>query len=174
VTRISCGAGGAVTGAVECPSAAHCAQGTGGACAVCLAGEATCEGASLIACNATQTALVTTDCGGPTQCNAALARCDAPSCAPNAVQCNGAVLEVCNATLTGFEPVIDCGSPAACNAQTGSCNVCSPGAPRCIDSVTVGICDSTGQVETPISCGLLEACNAGECVLLGGLPIPGL
>ena len=87
--------------------------------------------------------------------------------APNAVTCAGSVLQVCNATLTGFDPIADCGAPEACNATTGSCNVCAPGTTRCQDSGTVLACDATGQVETPLSCGLLETCTGGACELLG-------
>jgi hypothetical protein len=77
-------------------------------------------------------------------------------------------LQACNATLTGYDLVVDCGSPAACNAQTGACNVCTPGARRCIDSLTAGICDSTGQSEVQVDCALLlQSCVAGECELLG-------
>jgi hypothetical protein len=77
------------------------------------------------------------------------------------------VLEVCNATLTGFDPVVDCGVAAACNAAAGGCNVCTPGATRCADATTVAACDATGQAEVEISCGLLEVCSGGECSLLG-------
>lgn len=167
-TRISCGPGGSVAGTLPCPSIAHCTQSTGPACAACLTGEASCTGAILSVCNAAHSGFDTSACAGPAQCNAAQARCDAAPCSANELRCDGAVLQVCNATLTGFEPVVDCGSPAACNAQTGACNICTPGTRRCVDSGTVGICDSTGQTETRIDCTpLLESCAAGECELLG-------
>lgn len=170
-TRIACGPGGVVASALDCPSQAHCAQGAGPACAVCLDGEASCEGASLFSCNATRTAIETQDCGNAALCNAAAARCEPAVCAPGAVRCSGSVLEACTATLTGFAPVADCGAPEACNAEAGSCNLCAPGARRCLDEVTVGECEATGQAEVPIGCGLLEVCAGGECVLgLPGLP----
>lgn len=46
-------------------------------------------------------------------------------------------------------------------------NACTPGTTRCIDASTVGACDTTGQVEISIGCGLLEGCQAGVCSLLG-------
>jgi hypothetical protein len=139
----------------------------GSTCAVCLLGEAVCDGASLLSCNATQSALESQDCLNPALCNAAAARCEPAACEPNAVSCAGSVLQVCNATLTGFDPLVDCGAPEACNAASASCNVCTPGARRCLDAGTVLTCDPTGQVETPSSCGLLEVCDGGECELLG-------
>jgi hypothetical protein len=167
-TRISCGPGGSVAGSLPCPSVPHCTQSTGTACAVCLSGEASCGGGVLSVCNAAHTGFDTTACAGPSQCNAALARCDAAACSANQLRCDGSLLQVCNATLTGFDLVIDCGSPAACNAQTGACNICTPGTRRCVDGDTVGICDSTGQTETRIGCTpLIESCVAGECELLG-------
>jgi hypothetical protein len=167
-TRISCGPGGSVAGSLPCPTVAHCTQSTATACAACLTGEARCTGAILSVCNAAHTGFDTAACAGPAQCNATLARCDAAACVANQLRCEGAVLQVCNATLTGFDPVVDCGSPAACNAQTGACNICAPGTRRCVDSGTVGICDSTGQAETRIDCTpLIESCAAGECELLG-------
>lgn len=167
-TRISCGPGGSVVSTLPCPSVPHCAESTGPACATCLTGDASCSGAILSVCNAAHTGFETTACAGPAQCNAAQARCEAAQCSANQLRCDGAVLQICNATLTGFEPVVDCGSPAACNAQTGACNICAPGTRRCVDSGTVGICDSTGQTETRIDCTpVLESCVAGECELLG-------
>jgi hypothetical protein len=167
-TRISCGPGGSVAGSLPCPTVAHCTQSTGPACAACLTGEARCSGAILNVCNATHTGFDTAACASPAQCNATQAQCDAAACAPSQLRCEGAVLQICNAALTGFDPVVDCGSPAACNAQTGSCNICAPGTRRCVDSGTVGICDSTGQTETRIDCTpLIESCAAGECELLG-------
>jgi hypothetical protein len=168
VTRISCGPGGSVVGSIPCPTVAHCTESSGPACAACLTGEARCTGAILSVCNAAHNGFDTTACAGPAQCNPTLARCDAAACGPNELRCDGAVLQVCNATLTGFDPVIDCLSPAACNAQTGACNICAPGARRCVDGDTVGICDSTGQTETRVDCTpLIESCVAGECELLG-------
>ncbi len=162
-TRISCGPGGSVVGSLPCPTVAHCTQSTASACAACLTGEARCTGAILSVCNAAHTGFDTAACAGPAQCNATLASCDAAACAANQLRCEGAVLQVCNATLTGFDPIIDCGSPAACNAQTGACNICAPGTRRCVDSGTVGICDSTGQAETRIDCTpVIESCVAGE------------
>lgn len=167
-TRISCGPGGSVAGSLPCPTLAHCTQSTASSCAACLTGEARCTGAILSVCNAAHTGFDTAACAGPAQCNATLAACDAAACAANQLRCEGAVLQVCNATLTGFDPVIDCGSPAACNAQTGACNICAPGTRRCVDSGTVGICDSTGQAETRIDCTpVVQSCVAGECELLG-------
>ncbi|HTV21401.1 MAG TPA: hypothetical protein VMG12_22090, partial [Polyangiaceae bacterium] len=163
LTRISCGAGGAVMGSIACPSADLCAQSSTAGCAACLTGAAVCTGASLSVCNAAHTGFDAVACAGPAQCNAALGRCDAPACAPNQLRCDGAALQVCNATLTGFDPIVDCGSPAACNAQTGGCNICTPGTRRCVDSGTVGICDSSGQSEATIDCTpLIESCSAGE------------
>lgn len=170
LTRISCGPGGTVVGTVACPSVDFCSQSSGGGCAACLTGDALCTGASLSVCNAAHTGFDAVACASPAQCNAALGRCDAPACAPNQLRCDGAVLQVCNATLTGFDPIVDCGAPAACNAQTGACNICAPGTRRCVDSGTVGICDSTGQSEVTVDCTpLIESCSAGECELLGGL-----
>ncbi len=154
-----------------CASLAHCEQGTGGSCAACLEGEARCEGASLSSCNDSRTGLDTVACAGPAQCNAAQARCEAPVCAPNQVVCNGAALQRCNATLTGFDPIADCGAPQACNAQAASCNVCTPGASRCADAITLATCDASGQFEATSGCGLLGVCQGGACILLG---LPGL
>lgn len=167
-TRISCGPGGSVAGSLPCPTLAHCTQSSGPGCAACLTGEARCTGAILSVCNADHTGFDTTACASAAQCNPTLALCDAAVCSANQLRCEGAVLQVCNATLTGFDLVVDCGSPAACNAQTGACNICAPGTRRCVDSGTVGICDSTGQTETRIDCTpLIESCVAGECELLG-------
>jgi hypothetical protein len=166
--RISCGPDGSVAGSTPCPTPQHCSQSTGPTCAACLTGEARCSGAILSVCNAAHTGFNATACAGPSQCNPARASCDAPACAANQLRCDGSVLQVCNPTLTAFDTVIDCGSPAACNAQTGACNICTPGARRCIDSGTAGICDSSGQTETRIECTpLIESCTGGECELLG-------
>lgn len=168
--RTSCGAGGAVSSSLPCASEAHCLEGSGGACAVCLTGEARCEGATLLACNATRSGLDTIPCASAAQCNAAAGRCEAPACVPGEARCDGAVLQTCNASLTGFDPVTDCGTPAACNAQTASCILCTPGARRCLDAVTVATCDASGQLELPSSCGVLEVCLNGVCEGLGAVP----
>jgi len=165
VTRVSCGPDGRVSGSETCASAAHCAQGNGPSCAACLAGEARCEGATLLSCNTARSGLDAQDCGGAALCNAAQARCDAAACEPGSLSCQGAVLQRCNATSTGFDPLVDCGAPEACNAATGSCNVCTPGARRCLDQSTVMVCDAAGQAETPQGCGLLEVCSNGQCVI---------
>jgi hypothetical protein len=47
-----------------------------------------------------------------------------------------------------------------------------PGLRRCANSSTVALCDGAGLTESTTACvPLLEACQAGVCVSLGGLPI---
>jgi hypothetical protein len=167
-TRIACGPAGAVTSTLVCPSVDHCQQASGAICAACLTGEARCEGAVLSVCNADHSGFVAQACSSAALCNVAQARCDAPVCTANQARCAGAVLEVCNATLTGFDS-IDC-SPAACNPTTGRCNLCTPGASRCVGSRTVATCDATGQNEVQTDCGVLETCSSGVCQVLG-LPL---
>jgi hypothetical protein len=169
LTRIVCGPGETVTSTLTCLSADHCAQATGPLCAVCLTGEARCDGAALSVCNATHSGFDIQACAGPQFCNVAQASCSAPACQPNEVRCEGAFLQVCNATLTGFDPIADCGVATACNASTASCNICTPGATRCQNLTTLATCDATGQAEVVSGCPLLQTCDSGDCQLLGGL-----
>lgn len=98
--------------------------------------------------------------------------CEAPDCEPGERRCAGGVLQQCNANGTGLDNVQNCGVPALCNAGEGRCNDCVPGARRCVDSSAVAVCDGSGSGETTLACRpLVEACEGGECVLLGGLPL---
>lgn len=169
-TKLSCGPGGSVVQSSSCLSAEHCQQGTGAACAVCLATDVRCEGDLLVSCNAARTGLDTRRCGSAASCNAATNECVEAACAPGESRCRGARLESCNAAQTGFDPVTDCGSPQACNADADACNICSPGTFRCLNGSTVAACDASGQSEALVGCGLLESCVNGDCVPLG-LPL---
>ena len=79
----------------------------------------------------------------------------------------GALLQTCNAALTGFETVSDCIAAESCNLNTGTCNVCTPNARRCVDSNTTATCDANGQSEVFNDCTVLvEECSAGICELI--------
>jgi hypothetical protein len=168
-TRVNCGSDGNLSSLFPCLSEAHCTQGTGASCAACLPGEALCEGAVLRVCNTARDGFDEQACASPSQCNQAEARCVPPACAANEARCEGSVLLTCNSTLTGFDSR-ECGSPPGCNPSLARCNFCPPNAARCADEGTVAVCDSTGQSEVLLSCGLAEICSGGTCQLLGLVP----
>jgi hypothetical protein len=168
-TRVSCGPDGNPSIIFPCPSEAHCTQGTAASCAACLAGEALCEGAVLRVCNAARDGFEDQPCASASQCDPAAGRCVPPTCAPNEARCEGSVLLTCNSTLTGFDS-LECGSPPGCNPTLARCNFCAPNAARCADDGTVAVCDSSGQSEVLISCGVAEFCSGGTCRLIGLLP----
>jgi hypothetical protein len=172
--RTVCAANGVVDTTFPCASAAHCTQSTGAECAVCLDTDVRCDEGVLLACNAAHTSLDAQACGSPALCDAIGRRCLEPSCTPNQARCDGSVLSVCNATQTALEPVGDCGLPELCNEPAARCNTCVPGVARCVDGNTIAVCDTSGQAELQRDCALLEACVINECILLGGVPVPGL
>ncbi|HTV19134.1 MAG TPA: hypothetical protein VMG12_10695 [Polyangiaceae bacterium] len=156
-----------------CPSAALC-DAANEACAVaaCLPGQTRCQGVSFEACNASGTGFVRVE-----QCQSAItcdpeAGCQAPPCNAGEGRCAGGALQQCNTNGTGFDNVRNCGAPGLCNEDEGRCNECVPNTRRCVDSSTLGSCDARGLTETTRACRpALEACEDGECVLLGGLPL---
>jgi len=158
--------------AETCASAALCDAALG-ACvaATCLPDQTRCQGASFESCNASGTEFVRVE-----QCQNAIAcdpeaGCQAPECSAGQRRCAGGALQECNENSTGFDNVQNCGVPALCNATEGRCNECVPGVRRCESASTVAVCDGAGLTETTIACRpLLEACEDGECVLLG-LPL---
>jgi hypothetical protein len=166
--RVRCGDGGAVEVSTVCASPEHCQQGSDVLCAVCLEGEARCEGPVLITCNATRTGFDTETCAGPAQCDDTERRCRQAACTPEQGRCRGAQLDRCSQDLTEFVEVATCGSARLCDEQAGRCNVCEPSSARCQGAAAAVTCSADGQTESTTRCGLLQRCDDGVCEL--GLP----
>lgn len=156
-----------------CSSAALCDAELGAcAAAACLPDQTRCQGASFEVCNPSGTAFDRVEqCLSASACDPD-AGCQAPECTPGQRRCAGGALQECNVAGTGFDNLQSCGTPALCNEAERRCNTCAPGTSRCASASTVAVCAGDGLTETTRECQpLLEACEDGGCVLLGGLPL---
>lgn len=160
-------------------------QGNPGGCACqapeCEVGETRCTGAALEQCNADQTGWepVGEPCVSPELCELGRQRpvpaCEPERCAANEFRCTGALLERCNASQTGFDPVTTCeGGPAFCDSAGGVCAdvPCDIGDTRC-NGARVESClpDRSGfaptdQCDTPQLCQVengVAQCQPAAC-----------
>jgi len=115
----------------------------------CEPGAGRCNGPRAEQCSPEGTWLLVEVCG---QCNGFStcavfggARCLPTICCSPQTRCNGEMLERCNATATGFEPLQDCGTPELCDSIRGAClSVCIPGRMRC-DGAELQRCSADGS-----------------------------
>ncbi|TNF25659.1 MAG: hypothetical protein EP329_22650 [Deltaproteobacteria bacterium] len=117
-------------------SAGHCTAA--GLCVSdsCTPGQATCNGNTLLTCNAQGTdwdALV---------CSGGCADGSCVGCTPNERVCNGNTVLQCNAGGTGFDPNQVCQDDEQC--VNGQCVTCYPGAKRCNESGQAEVCSAQG------------------------------
>lgn len=91
----------------------------GPASPACAPNEARCRASRLERCNADRTGFETIECGSPSLCNEAAARCDA--CEPNAARCQDrSTAAICDSTGTA-ETFIPCDALSGCIA--GRCEL---------------------------------------------------
>jgi hypothetical protein len=167
-TRIVCGPDLVTkTSSKACSDAAHCQQGSGSECAVCITGEHACSGAQLRVCNGTRTGFVDKElCASAALCNKELGACTMATCQPNAWTCSGNTLRHCNGSGTDYVASDErtCGA-GLCNESAQRCNVCEPNKIRCLEEGGKGRvqCAADGSGETAIA-ACANACLGGSCV----------
>jgi hypothetical protein len=167
-TRIVCGPDLVTkTSSKACSDAAHCQQGSGSECAVCITGEHACSGAQLRVCNGTRTGFVDKElCASAALCNKELGARTMATCQPNAWTCSGNTLRHCNGSGTDYVASDErtCGA-GLCNANAQRCNVCEPNKVRCLEEGGKGRvqCAADGSGETAIA-ACANACLGGSCV----------
>ena len=90
--------------------------------------------------------------------------CFEPVCQLNEARCNGQIVEVCNATLTGWDLVKTCPETQFCVAGKCLDHVCQPNAKFCDDqTATVCNADGSGPAESTDCAAIDLFCSAGEC-----------
>jgi hypothetical protein len=138
---VTCQANGTFGPPTACGAGLLCAGA--GQCA-CVPGQASCSGDSLLACNATGTALVAAPrCGGA----------------------GGNVLRTCD---DGELFTSSCASAALCSASTGSsCGVCVDGERSCAAGQPQ-VCSNGQQVPEPVCEGGFVCQGAGVCACAAG------
>ncbi len=106
-----------------------------------------------------------TICETPALCNPREERCEVPVCAASAVRCDGALLEACNPSRTGWQPVENCQSAKFCSVSPPGCSnePCVANSFRCND-VFIERCGADGY-ERIARCAAAALCHAdsGTC-----------
>lgn len=148
----------------DCKQAALCVADPDPRCLTrpCIAGEASCDGATPRVCNAAEDgwellgacvseahcSINAADCAGTAPC------CLAAPCEAGEMRCNQGQMQRCNATATAWDSVSECATPDLCLAGLSSCGgagtscACQP--PPC------------EQNETRCTGSTFERCNAGR------------
>lgn len=148
----------------SCGAGEVCDPKLAGACrkldATCAgnAGKATCDGATMVFCDASGALENMSQCATPNHCQRGLSRGKCAICLPGEFRCTGAALERCADDGSSFELKESCATAALCNAEAESCKTgCTPGSKTC-DGDTLRVCsaDQTGFVDD-------QTCQAGLC-----------
>lgn len=177
--RHTCSVDRLTTQVAKCKDAAHCAQGTGSACATCVPMEHSCDGTMLKVCNETRDGWTDVKaCPSAALCNADVGDCTMAACLPMQKKCSGDTLQQCKADQTAFEKLSDC-MPGLCDRAGGQCDVCA--ASSCMDRSTRRVCAADGQsakdercpAAQPICtgqgqcvrCSAASDCSAAECLV---------
>lgn len=135
---------------------------------VCTPGQKLCDHDSVYLCaeNGTDTTLYKA-CQSYEFCDSASGSCKTRICTPGLPGCYGTVKTLCKADGSGYDPSsVDCAdSGKACD--NGSCvtKVCKASSTTCVDSSTVGYCNSSGSaIYSTYPCYQGSHCSAGSCV----------
>lgn len=129
--------------------------------AVCSPGRSTCDGSTVITCNAEGIGF-TQDVACEFGCSSG--QCIIPSCMPAERRCAGNVVQKCGDDRT-FQSVQICAHN--CDTGTQACvgDLCPPGARQCDDGVTLKTCNTDGSAWQTTSCN--PAAHPGRCVTGG-------
>lgn len=126
---------------------------------ICVAGEESCEGNTLLRCIENGTAFEELDCGALAVCTGAGtdAQCEPIPCVPNEIGCideaNAFICEADGVTRTE----LPCRSDQYCEAGICSARLCEPDAVTCENGV-IQACDSLGAEQTTVICAEQEEC----------------
>jgi len=132
-------------------------------CRECVPGSKDCAaGETPRLCDSTGHWSSSTPCAGTTPlCKAGV--CAAGACVTGEHRCSSDTLEICNSTLSGFDPVKVCAA-GMCDATGGECDECASGAKDCIGS-TPRACDTSGHWTSLSACaGTTPICKGGACI----------
>jgi len=135
---------------------------TGKDCRECVPGTKDCAaGNTPRSCDSSGHWTSLTPCTVPTPlCKAGV--CSPGVCTSGEYRCAADVLETCNSTYDGFDPVKVCGS-GLCDVVGKECDDCKSGSADCVGS-TPRACDSTGHWKSLTPCsGSTPVCKAGIC-----------
>jgi cysteine-rich repeat protein len=146
-----------------CSPAELCAEG---ACLPrrCEAGTVRCVDNRIVRCGRDGQVAAAQDCGGQN------AWCDdsGPSplcrprvCEPGQVTCVGSVVSQCDLQGANQVPLQECAPAQWCLDGACSDRVCNAGRTRCLDSATIGRCDTTGLNEVTEPCPEGQYCASG-------------
>ncbi|MFT7578467.1 MAG: hypothetical protein ACI9MR_000125 [Myxococcota bacterium] len=145
---------------VECLADGQCGGGrcANGICApdACQAGEALCNGNTLLTCNGD--GWDTMLCAGGVCANGA---CD--GCVAGTRVCNGDAVAMCRGDSSGYDTVETCSGNASC--LDGMCQTCSPGQRRCATPGLSEVCADGGGWTSGEDCAASGlSCLQGACV----------
>jgi len=126
---------------------------------ICVAGEESCEGNTLLRCIEDGTAFEEIDCGALAVCTGAgtSAECEPIPCTPNEIGCvNDSTAFICEADgATRTE--LPCRSDQYCEEGICIALLCEPDSVTCENGV-IQTCDSLGAEQTTVICAEQEEC----------------
>jgi len=130
-------------------------------CSLCVPGTKDCAVTTPRTCDSTGHFVPSAPCSGSTPlCKAGA--CVPGVCATGEYRCNSDILETCNSTLSGWDPVKIC-YPGMCDLPGKECDDCKPGTSDCLGS-TPRSCSTTGHWTSLTPCGgTTPVCKAGVC-----------